>query len=129
MIVDHEESQKSKVILLLTDPGEEIDDETAIEYLINQCRKDASMNLIVATVGGKMSSLERFGIINALFNDLPSNVIMTQIDNIVEFKSNYFQNFDDVMFQIGPCDIYCTSSSKCTQSIPLYDSWYDWGIC
>ena len=68
MIVDHEESQKSKVILLLTDPGEEIDDETAIEYLINQCRKDTSLNLIVATVGGKMSSLRRFGIINALFN-------------------------------------------------------------
>ena len=105
MIVDHEESQKSKVILLLTDPGEEIDDETAIEYLINQCRKDASMNLIVATVGGKMSSLRRFGIINALFNDLPSNVIMTQIDNIVEFKSNYFQKYDErYVLQIGPCD-------------------------
>ena len=52
-----------------------------------------------------MSSLERFNFINALFNDLPSNVIMTQIDNIVEFKSNYFQNFDErYVLQIGPCD-------------------------
>ena len=41
MIVDHEESQKSKVNFAFdTDPCEEIDDETAIEYLINQCRKD-----------------------------------------------------------------------------------------
>lgn len=112
MIVKNKEQQKrlkmtikKKVIIVITDPGEEIDDETAIEYLINQCRKDKSLNLIITTVGGKMSSLRRFGIIQTLFNDLPSNVMITLIENIVEFKSNYFQKYDErYVLQIGPCD-------------------------
>ena len=112
MIVDNEESQKrlkmtikEKVIIVITDPCEEIDDETAIEYLINQCKIDDKLNVIVLTVGGKISSHERYNFIHTLFNDIPQNVIMMPIENIVDFDLTYFQKYDErYVLQIGPCD-------------------------
>lgn len=104
--------QSDNLILVITDIGEEIDDETALYYLIQYIKKNQyNTRLHILTVSGNISALNRKNRFLELFHNIPNNVLIGCIDNIddVNFLTlgNYNQKY---ILQIGPYyDLKCAN--------------------
>lgn len=98
------------LILVITDIGEEIDDETALYYLIQYINKNKyNTRLHILTVDGNISALNRKNRFLNLFHNIPNNVLIgciTNNDDVNFLTLGYYKQ--KYVLQIGPYyDLKC----------------------
>lgn len=111
------------LILVITDAGEEIDDETALFYLKNYVGLNNHIDLHILMCNGKLTSEERLIRVRQFIGEETENVKYGLIDDhymVNELtKNNYFKKY---VLQIGPVfDNELYSINKIIENLGEYD--------